>query len=126
MARTAHRDGVETVPGPYGPLSLVGTHGIEDFPDGRLPAIPARWTADGDGVVLTAETRTAFEGVEVGTYDPRSHWTAAGEEGRTTVDFDRPLLPPDAFAGPFVCPFPLPGHTLNVATATGERNLRTA
>ncbi len=243
---------VGTVSAPYGPLSLVGTHWIEDFPDGRLPAIPGQWTAEGDGITLAAgvtdgltldgapfagevrlaadqgpaagarvglgerrlvvlvregswgvrdfdpgaETRTAFKGVEATAYDPR--WSVPGRftpydgwhavrvanadgrerglglggelafslggqeltlrvtveedgslwavfadstsgdgsyrfrflrpvapdaEGRTTVDFNRSLLPPCAFADHFVCPFPPPGNTLGVPIAAGERNL---
>jgi hypothetical protein len=51
-----HERRIETVSAPYGPLALVGTHWLEGFPDGRLPAIPGRWTADGDAVVLAAGT----------------------------------------------------------------------
>jgi uncharacterized protein (DUF1684 family) len=49
---------------------------------------------------------------------------APDADGRTTVDFNRALLPPCAFADHFVCPFPPPGNTLGVAIAAGERNLR--
>jgi uncharacterized protein (DUF1684 family) len=49
---------------------------------------------------------------------------APDAEGRTTVDFNRSLLPPCAFADHFVCPFPPPGNTLGVAIAAGERDLR--
>lgn len=48
---------------------------------------------------------------------------APDSEGRTTVDFNRALLPPCAFADHFICPFPPPGNTLGVAVAAGERNL---
>lgn len=48
---------------------------------------------------------------------------APDAEGRTTVDFNRALLPPCAFADHFVCPFPPPGNTLDVAVEAGERNL---
>ncbi len=48
---------------------------------------------------------------------------APDAEGRTTVDFNRALLPPCAFADHFICPFPPPGNTLGVAVAAGERNL---
>ncbi|MCD7441791.1 DUF1684 domain-containing protein [Streptomyces lincolnensis] len=44
-------------------------------------------------------------------------------EGRTTVDLNRALLPPCAFADHFVCPFPPPGNTLGIAVEAGERNL---
>ncbi len=49
-----HEQRVETVSGPYGPLSLTGTHWLSDYPEGRIPAVPGKWTADGDEVVLTA------------------------------------------------------------------------
>ncbi|MEU6824687.1 DUF1684 domain-containing protein [Streptomyces atriruber] len=45
-------------------------------------------------------------------------------DGRTTVDFNRALLPPCAFADHFICPFPPPGNTLLSEIAAGERNLR--
>lgn len=48
---------------------------------------------------------------------------APDADGRTTVDFNRALLPPCAFADHFVCPFPPPGNTLGVAVEAGERNL---
>ncbi|MFE7276416.1 DUF1684 domain-containing protein [Streptomyces sp. NPDC057623] len=243
----------ESVSAPYGPLALTGTHWLEDYPERRLPDIPGEWTADGDGVLLTAveadglsldgspldgavglgadtgpagrarvaygerrlvvvvregvwgvrdfdpaaAARRAFRGIGATPFDPRwsvpgrftpyaEHRTVrvenadgrerglglggelafelAGQEltlqvavegdgslwavfadatsgdssyrfrflrpaapdadGRTTVDFNRALLPPCAFAEHFVCPFPPPGNTLGVAIAAGERNLR--
>ncbi|MFF4506092.1 DUF1684 domain-containing protein [Streptomyces sp. NPDC001401] len=242
---------VETVSAPYGPLALTGTHWFEDHPEGRLPDIPGIWTADGEGVVLTAvaadgltvdgqpldgavrltadsgavdaarvahgerrlvvlvregvwgvrdfdpasQARRAFRGIEATPYDPRwsvpGRFTPYGEdrtvrvknadgrerglglagelaftldgqdltlqvaiqgdvlwavfadttsgdgsfrfrflypqapdaEGRTTVDLNRAVLPPCAFADHFICPFPPPGNTLDVAVEAGERNL---
>ncbi|MDT0611395.1 DUF1684 domain-containing protein [Streptomyces lancefieldiae] len=49
---------------------------------------------------------------------------APDAEGRTTVDFNRALLPPCAFADHFVCPFPPPGNTLEARIEAGERELR--
>lgn len=49
---------------------------------------------------------------------------APDAEGRTTVDLNRALLPPCAFADHFVCPFPPPGNTLTVRVEAGERELR--
>jgi uncharacterized protein (DUF1684 family) len=43
-----------TISGPYGPLSLTGTHWLSDYPEGRIPAVPGQWAADGDEVVLCA------------------------------------------------------------------------
>ncbi|MFF0201745.1 DUF1684 domain-containing protein [Streptomyces sp. NPDC005017] len=248
-----HEHRLEAVAAPHGPLSLTGTHWLEDYPEGRLPDIPGAWRADGEGVVLTAaepdgltvdgelltgevrlaadtgavaasrvalgdrrlvvlvregawgirdfdpesEARRAFRGIEATPYDPRwavpgrftpygtdrtvrvvnadgrerglglggelsfaldgeeftlrvsvegdgSLWAvfadatsgvsshrfrflrpeAPDAEGRTTVDLNRALLPPCAFADHFVCPFPPPGNTLRAAVAAGERNLR--
>ncbi|MFE2046026.1 hypothetical protein ACFXAZ_34935, partial [Streptomyces sp. NPDC059477] len=48
-----HEGRVETVSAPYGPLALTGTHWLEDYPEGRIPATPGVWTADGDAVVGT-------------------------------------------------------------------------
>ncbi|MFG2384417.1 DUF1684 domain-containing protein [Streptomyces avermitilis] len=248
-----HEHRTETVSAPYGPLALAGTHWLEDYPEGRLPDIPGRWTSGGDVSVLTAvaedgltvdgepftgeirlaadlgpvtaarvahgerrlvvlvregiwgvrdfdpasPARRAFTGIEATSYDPRWSvpgrftpygenrtvrvenadgrerglglggelaFTLAGQEltlqvsvegdgslwavfadatsgessyrfrflrpaapdaqGRTTVDFNRALLPPCAFADHFLCPFPPPGNTLVTAIEAGERTLR--
>ncbi|AWT42232.1 MULTISPECIES: DUF1684 domain-containing protein [Streptomyces] len=246
-----HREGA--VSAPYGPLALTGTHWLDDYPDGRIPAIPGAWRADGDAVVLTAAeadgltldgrpftgearltadsgppaaarvalgerrlvvlvregvwgvrdfdpdagARRAFRGIDATPYDAR--WSVPGRftpydaertvrvanadgrerglglagelaftldgreltlqvarqedgslwavfadatsgtssyrfrflypaapdaEGRTTVDLNRAQLPPCAFADHFICPFPPPGNTLDVAVEAGERTLR--
>ncbi|WP_328909330.1 DUF1684 domain-containing protein [Streptomyces sp. NBC_00234] len=47
---------------------------------------------------------------------------APAADGSVTVDFNRALLPPCAFADHFICPFPPPGNTLAVAVPAGERN----
>ncbi|MFE0376845.1 DUF1684 domain-containing protein [Streptomyces inhibens] len=47
---------------------------------------------------------------------------APAEDGTVTVDFNRTLLPPCAFADHFLCPFPPPGNTLPIALRAGERN----
>ena len=49
---------------------------------------------------------------------------APDAEGRTTVDFNRALLPPCAFADHFIRPFPPPGNTLETAVEAGEREPR--
>ncbi|MET8831175.1 DUF1684 domain-containing protein [Streptomyces sp. NPDC004610] len=247
-----HEGRLESVSAPYGPLALTGTHWLEDYPDGRIPATPGVWTADGDAVVLTAAAddaltldgepftgrvrlavdqgpagaarvahgarrlvvleregswgvrdfdpattaRRDFGGIDATPYEPR--WSVPGRftpydarrtvrvanvdgrerglglggelafvldgreltlqvsvegdgslwavfadatsgngsyrfrflrpaapdaEGRTTVDFNRALLPPCAFADHFLCPFPPPGNRLDVAVAAGERNV---
>ncbi|MCX4968463.1 DUF1684 domain-containing protein [Streptomyces sp. NBC_00654] len=47
---------------------------------------------------------------------------APAEDGSVSVDFNRALLPPCAFADHFICPFPPPGNTLTIAVPAGERN----
>ncbi|MFI1488389.1 DUF1684 domain-containing protein [Streptomyces sp. NPDC020747] len=78
-------------------------------------------TVQGDGS-LWAVFGDAMSGN--GSYRFRFLRPAAPDaEGRTTVDFNRALLPPCAFADHFICPFPPPGNTLSAAIAAGERNL---
>ncbi|MFH9725000.1 DUF1684 domain-containing protein [Streptomyces sp. NPDC017254] len=48
---------------------------------------------------------------------------APAADGSVTVDLNRALLPPCAFADHFICPFPPPGNTLDTAVAAGERRL---
>ncbi|MFE7134390.1 DUF1684 domain-containing protein [Streptomyces sp. NPDC057638] len=259
-----HEQRLATIAAPHGPLSLTGTHWLDDHPDGQLPGLPGHWAAEGDEVVLTAaddETRLtatdggevrltvdgdpvsgtvrlgadhgpiprsrvaygdrrlvvlrregawavrdfdpaaparrAFTGIESDPYDPR--WTLPGRfeaypesrniqvanvdgrerglglsgrivftvdgqehtlevvvesdgslwavfadttsgstsyrfrflrpeppaaDGAVTVDFNRALLPPCAFADHFICPFPPPGNTLTVPVTAGERAVR--
>jgi uncharacterized protein (DUF1684 family) len=45
-------------------------------------------------------------------------------DGATVADLNRAYLPPCAFSEFFVCPFPPPGNTLDVAVAAGERAVR--
>ena len=60
-----------------------------------------------------------------GSYRFRFLYPAAPDaEGRATVDFNRAVLPPCAFADHFICPFPPPGNTLGLAVGAGERTLR--
>ncbi|MFI5620017.1 DUF1684 domain-containing protein [Streptomyces sp. NPDC051567] len=47
-------------------------------------------------------------------------------DGSVTVDLNRALLPPCAFADHFICPFPPPGNTLPFAVEAGERRLKGA
>ncbi|MFE3827573.1 DUF1684 domain-containing protein [Streptomyces sp. NPDC059092] len=50
---------------------------------------------------------------------------APAADGTVTVDFNRSLLPPCAFADHFICPFPPPGNTLPIAVPAGERAVLT-
>ncbi|MBC9730788.1 DUF1684 domain-containing protein [Streptomyces sp. TRM68367] len=45
---------------------------------------------------------------------------ALDADGRTTVDFNRALLPPCAFADHYVCPFPPPGNALGRGRCGGS------
>lgn len=49
-----HEHRVATVSAPYGPLALIGTHWLADYPEGRIPAVPGHWRPTGGGVRLTA------------------------------------------------------------------------
>ncbi|MEU8775984.1 DUF1684 domain-containing protein [Streptomyces sp. NPDC048606] len=53
-----HREA--TVSAPYGPLSLIGTHWLADYPEGRIPAVPGHWRATDDGVELKASPEDAL------------------------------------------------------------------
>lgn len=56
-----HERRLATVSGPYGPLSLTGTYWLSDYSEGRIPAVPGEWTAEGQEVVLA----TAEDGLTV-------------------------------------------------------------
>ncbi|QEU95358.1 DUF1684 domain-containing protein [Streptomyces kanamyceticus] len=78
-------------------------------------------TVEGDGSLWAV-----FADATSGTSSYRFRFlrpAAPDAEGRTTVDFNRTLLPPCAFADHFLCPFPPPGNTLATEIAAGERNL---
>ncbi|MFD3516530.1 DUF1684 domain-containing protein [Streptomyces sp. NPDC058657] len=49
---------------------------------------------------------------------------APDADGTVSVDFNRSLLPPCAFADHFICPFPPPGNTLPFGVPAGELNSR--
>ncbi|MFD9355002.1 DUF1684 domain-containing protein [Streptomyces sp. NPDC060031] len=49
-----HEHRVAAVSAPYGPLALIGTHWLADYPEGRIPAVPGRWRTTGAGVTLAA------------------------------------------------------------------------
>lgn len=46
-----------------------------------------------------------------------------GEDGRTTLDFNRAVLPPCAFSYHFNCPIAPPANRLSVAVTAGEKNV---
>ncbi|GGV67380.1 MULTISPECIES: DUF1684 domain-containing protein [Streptomyces] len=80
---------------------------VAEQPDGRLWAV----FADATGGKSSFRFRFLYA-------------DAPDEEGRTTADFNRAVLPPCAFAEHFLCPFPPPGNTLDLAIPAGERTLR--
>ncbi|MDJ0385408.1 DUF1684 domain-containing protein [Streptomyces sp. G-G2] len=251
-----HEHRVDAVSAPYGPLSLMGTHWLADYPEGRIPAVPGLWRETDGAVLLTASPadgvtlggepldgeavlaadagppsgsrlaagavrlvvirregawavrvydpdspdRRAFAGIEATPYDPAyalpgrfrpyaedrtvqvenadgaarglglggelsftfqgaphtlqvavdegdgSLWAVFGDasggrssyrfrflrpgipaaDGSVTVDLNRALLPPCAFADHFICPLPPPGNTLPFEVAAGERRLKSA
>ncbi|HLL37688.1 MAG TPA: DUF1684 domain-containing protein [Streptomyces sp.] len=87
--------------------------------DGREHTLQVSVEADGSLWAVFADATSGD-----GSYRFRFLRPAAPDaDGRTTVDFNRALLPPCAFADHFVCPFPPPGNTLDVPVAAGERNL---
>ncbi|MFY7564795.1 DUF1684 domain-containing protein [Streptomyces sp. WI04-05B] len=88
--------------------------------DGREPT--PRVTVEENGA-LWADLADSTSGD--GSYRSRIPRPAAPDvEGRTTVYFNRSLLPSCTFADRFVCLLPALGNTLGVATAAGERELR--
>jgi uncharacterized protein (DUF1684 family) len=52
--RNWHEERTGTVSAPYGPLSLTGTHWLDEAVEGRIPDVPGRWSDGGDEIVLTA------------------------------------------------------------------------
>ncbi|WP_405703739.1 DUF1684 domain-containing protein [Streptomyces sp. NBC_00069] len=81
-----------------------------DEDDGSL------WAVMGDATAGSSGYRFRFLGP--GVPDP--------VDGSITVDFNRTVLPPCAFADHFICPFPPPGNTLPFEVAAGERRLKDA
>ncbi|MBK3531169.1 DUF1684 domain-containing protein [Streptomyces rubiginosohelvolus] len=108
--RVANADGVERGLGLGGEIAFTvegqeHTLQVAVEPDGSL------WAVFADGTSGNSSYRFRFL---------RPGPPAA--DGRVSVDFNRALLPPCAFADHFICPFPPPGNTLTVAVAAGERN----
>jgi uncharacterized protein (DUF1684 family) len=108
---------VENADGRARGLGLGGE--LEFTLDGREFTLQV--TVEGDGSLWAV-----FADVSSGNGSYRFRFlrpAAPDAEGRTTVDFNRALLPPCAFADHFICPFPPPGNTLGIAVEAGERNL---
>ncbi|RPF39775.1 hypothetical protein EDD96_3522 [Streptomyces sp. Ag109_G2-6] len=81
--RRWHEQRVATVSAPYGPLSLTGTYWIsESVPEdleGRIPAVPGRWRATVDGVVVSA---CSEDGLELDGTPLDGEALLAADEGR--------------------------------------------
>lgn len=86
----------------------------------ELDGIPTRLTATVLADALSVVFGDATNGTE--TFRFRFlHVPLPDEEGRTTVDFTRAILPPCSFSNHYVCPLPPPGNRLDVAVRAGER-----
>ncbi|MFJ6986938.1 MULTISPECIES: DUF1684 domain-containing protein [unclassified Streptomyces] len=124
-----------SVPGRFTPYAEVRTVRVPHA-DGRerglgLGGEPA-FTLDGQEHTLRVSVRgdgslrAVFADATSGNSSFRFrflHPAAPDAEGRTTVDLDRAVLPPCAFADAFLRPFPPPGNTLVSAVEAGERAL---
>ncbi|MEV5983097.1 DUF1684 domain-containing protein [Streptomyces sp. NPDC052114] len=109
--RVGNADGKERGLGLGGELSFrLG--GVEHTLQVAVEADGSLWAVFADGTSGTTSHRFRF-----------LRPAAPDAGGRTTVDFNRSLLPPCAFTDHFLCPFPPPGNTLATEIAAGERNL---
>ncbi|MFJ6087255.1 DUF1684 domain-containing protein [Streptomyces sp. NPDC092369] len=124
-----------SVPGHFTPYAEDRTVRVENA-DGRKRGLglggELAFTLDGRELTLQVTVEgdgslwAVFADVSSGRGSHRFRFlrpAAPDTEGRTTVDFNRALLPPCAFADAFICPFPPPGNTLDLAIEAGERNL---
>ncbi|NEB02152.1 DUF1684 domain-containing protein [Streptomyces sp. SID13726] len=108
---------VPTADGVERGLGLGGE--VEFALDGRELTLKVAVQGDGSLWAVFGDTTSGDS-----SYRFRFLYPAAPDaEGRTTVDFNRALLPPCAFADHYICPFPPPGNTLGVAVAAGERDV---
>ncbi|MFI6336396.1 DUF1684 domain-containing protein [Streptomyces sp. NPDC050535] len=124
-----------SVPGHFTPYGESRTVRVENA-DGRARGLGLggvlAFTLDGQDLTLQVSVESdgslwaVFADSTSGDSSHRFRFlrpAAPDAEGRTTVDFNRAVLPPCAFADHFICPFPPPGNTLGTAIAAGERNL---
>ncbi|MFD9562839.1 DUF1684 domain-containing protein [Streptomyces sp. NPDC059994] len=111
--RVANADGVERGLGLGGELAFA-LDGREHTLQVAVEDDGALWAVFADAT--SGDSSFRFRFLRPGAPDAR---------GRLTVDFNRALLPPCAFAEHFICPFPPPGNTLGAAVAAGERTVLT-
>ncbi|WP_338694929.1 DUF1684 domain-containing protein [Streptomyces sp. Q6] len=103
-----HEERTAAVAAPHGVLSLVGTHWLDDYPDGQLPAIPGTWTvaADGDAVVHTLDGRETRLGADATLPLQERRLVVIVREGLWAVrDFDPSAPARTAFAGIDATPY---------------------
>lgn len=124
-----------SVPGhftPYGESRTVHVENADGVARGLGLGGILAFTLDGDDLTLQVSVESdgslwaVFADTTSGDSSYRFRFlrpAAPDAEGRTTVDFNRAVLPPCAFADHFICPFPPPGNTLGVAVPAGERTL---
>ncbi|MEC4019599.1 DUF1684 domain-containing protein [Streptomyces sp. H27-D2] len=89
--------------------------------DGGEHTLAAAVEADGSLWIVLADATSGNDSYRFRFLRP----PAPAADGSVTVDFNRTLLPPCAFAEHFICPFPPPGNTLPFALRAGERNVLT-
>ncbi|WP_030624618.1 DUF1684 domain-containing protein [Streptomyces sclerotialus] len=87
--------------------------------DGEEHTLQAAVEADGSLWAVLADATSGTESYRFRFLRP----PAPAADGTVTVDLNRTLLPPCAFADHFICPFPPPGNTLPFALRAGERQL---
>ncbi|MFF1921061.1 DUF1684 domain-containing protein [Streptomyces sp. NPDC058221] len=108
--RVENADGVERG------LGLAGEIAFEV--DGAERTLQVAVEADGSLWAVFADATSGNSSYRFRFLRP----AAPAADGTVTVDLNRALLPPCAFADHFICPFPPPGNTLPVAVEAGERN----
>ncbi|MFD5078199.1 DUF1684 domain-containing protein [Streptomyces sp. NPDC058371] len=124
-----------SVPGHFTPYGESRTVRVENV-DGRARGLGLggvlAFTLDGEDLTLQVSVEgdgslwAVFADATSGDSSYRFRFLrppAPDADGNTTVDFNRSLLPPCAFADHFLCPFPPPGNTLGTAIEAGERKL---
>ncbi|MFF6886827.1 DUF1684 domain-containing protein [Streptomyces sp. NPDC012421] len=90
--------------------------------DGRVHTLQVAVEADGTLWAVFADATSGDSTFRFRFLRP----AAPAEDGAVTVDLNRALLPPCAFVDHFICPFPPPGNTLELAVEAGERRVLTA
>ncbi|MEI7031403.1 DUF1684 domain-containing protein [Streptomyces pratensis] len=108
--RVANADGVERGLGLGGEIAFTV--------DGVACTLQAAIEPDGSLWAVFADATSGKSSYRFRFLRPE----APDDDGGVSVDFNRALLPPCAFADHFICPFPPPGNTLPAPVPAGERN----